>query len=67
MEQQSSQTVGIFRARENLLNQLERQGYNVTDYEGSNLNEVNSMFESKQMDMLVENTEDNKKHMLNTI
>lgn len=57
----SNETVSIFKSRNNLLEQLKEQGYNVEDYEGSNLSEVNSMVESRQMDMLVENEDKNKK------
>ena len=57
----SSETVSIFKSRNNLLQQLKIQGYNVENYEGSNLTEVNSMVESKQMDMLVKNDENSKK------
>ena len=57
----SSETVSIFKSRNNLLQQLKIQGYNVENYEGSNLTEVSSMVESKQMDMLVKNDDNTKK------
>ena len=57
----SSETVSIFKSRNNLLQQLKIQGYNVENYEGSNLTEVSSMVESKQMDMLIKNDDSSKK------
>lgn len=53
MSQSSSEITEVFKARGNILKQLEFQGFNTTDYNGSNINEVNSMFNSKQLDMLV--------------
>lgn len=52
---QSSGVTEVFKARNNILKQLEQQKYDVSGYEGSNINEVNSMYNSKQLDMLVEN------------
>jgi len=57
----SNEAVIIFKARNNLLKQFKLQGYNVEDYEGSNLSEVSSMYEAKQMDMLITNSESGKK------
>ena len=45
----------IFKARNNILQQLDKQGYDTKDYIGSSTNEVNSMFNSKQLDMLLTN------------
>lgn len=58
---QSEQIIEIFKSRTNLLKQLKEQGYNVEDYEGSNIAEVNSMFIEKQLDMLVTNKKKNQK------
>lgn len=57
----SNEAVTIFKSRNNLLKQLKLQGYNVEDYEGSNLSEVSTMYEAKQMDMLVTNKDSEKK------
>ena len=53
MSRSSSEITEVFKAHGNILKQLEFQGFNTTDYNGSNINEVNSMFNSKQLDMLV--------------
>ena len=50
----SSEITEVFKARNNILKQLEFQDFDTSDYSGSNINEVNSMFNSKQLDMLVE-------------
>lgn len=58
---QSGQIVQIFKSRINLLDILKLQGYNVEDYEGSSIHEVHSMFQAKQMDMLVSKNDGTKK------
>jgi len=57
---QSSQLSQIFKSRENILLQLEKQGYNVANYSGSSMGEVNAMFQAKQMDMLLKKDDDGK-------
>ena len=58
---QSTHIVEVFKSRNIILSLLERQGYNITNYQGSSINEVHSMYQTKQMDMLVTNEENNKK------
>ncbi len=58
---QSGQIVQIFKSRANMLDILKSQGYNVEDYEGSSIHEVHSMFQAKQMDMLVSKNDGTKK------
>lgn len=54
MTQQSSEIQKIFKSRNILLDLLDKQGYDVSNYTGSGINEVNSMYQNKQMDMLLE-------------
>ena len=54
MSQQSSEIQKIFKSRNILLNLLDKQGYDVSSYTGSGINEVTSMYQNKQMDMLLE-------------
>ena len=54
MSQQSSEIQQIFKSRNILLDLLTKQGYDVSSYTGSGINEVNSMYQNKQMDMLLE-------------
>ena len=44
----------LFKSRKILLELLKDRGFNVKDYEGSSVNEIDSMHKSKQLDMLVE-------------
>ena len=58
---QSGQIVQIFKSRVNMLDILKSQNYNVEDYEGSSIHEVHSMFQAKQMDMLISENNGTKK------
>lgn len=69
---QSSQLSQIFKSRENILLQLEKQGYDVSNYSGFSMGEVNAMFQAKQMDMLLHKNGNEKKvyvkyHLAKTI
>lgn len=50
----SSLISSIYKSRKTIIELLNRQGYNVGDYEHFSMNEVNTMTQSKQLDMLVE-------------
>jgi len=50
----SSIISNIFKSRTILLQQLETQGYSIDEYAGFSVNEVNSMKENSQLDMLLE-------------
>lgn len=54
----------IYKSRATILKLLQKQGYNVTDYSEFSINEIDTMFTNKQLDMLVtnENT-DNKTYV----
>ena len=63
MSTKSQQTLlisEIYKSRKNILDILEKQNYQVNDYANFSINEVNSMFNNNQMDMLVENNEEKK-------
>jgi len=51
----------IYKSRVNILKQLANQGYNVTDYSEFSINEIDTMFTNKQLDMLVTNENTDKK------
>lgn len=58
----------IYKSRKNVLDLLERQGYNVSDYDKFTVTEVNAMYQNKQLDMLLEKkTEDPKTKRKNKI
>ena len=58
---QSSQIIEIYKSRKIIINLLKLQGYDVTQYENFSINEVNSLIETKQMDMLMINNTTGKK------
>jgi DNA-directed RNA polymerase subunit H (RpoH/RPB5) len=49
----------IFTSRKILLELMEKQGYNVNDYANFSVNEVNSMKQNNQLDMLLETSDNN--------
>jgi DNA-directed RNA polymerase subunit H (RpoH/RPB5) len=48
----------IFNSRKTILELMEKQGYNTNDYANFSINEVNSMKQNNQLDMLLETTDD---------
>ena len=54
----------IYKSRSTILKLLQKQVYNITDYSEFSINEIDTMFTNKQLDMLVanENT-DNKTYV----
>jgi DNA-directed RNA polymerase subunit H (RpoH/RPB5) len=48
----------VFNSRKNILELMEKQGYNVEDYANFSINEVNSMKSNNQLDMLLEKKEE---------
>jgi len=44
----------IYKARQTLIALLEKQGYDVSDYDHFSISEINAMNQSKQLDMLLE-------------
>jgi len=49
----SSHIVSIYNSRKNLLDILNDQGYSVDDYNDFSIHELHSMYQSKQLDMLL--------------
>ena len=50
----SSLISSIYKARKTILELMDKQGYNVSDYNNFSINEVNSMKLNNQLDMLLE-------------
>lgn len=48
----------VHTSRKTVLDLMEKQGYNVDEYQNFSVNEVNAMFQNKQLDMLLEKTGD---------
>jgi DNA-directed RNA polymerase subunit H (RpoH/RPB5) len=55
----SSLISSIYKSREIILEQLEMQNYDVSNYKGIDINEINTLYETSMLDILVEkNSED---------
>ena len=50
----SSLISSIYKSRRTLIDLLERQQYSINDYANFSINEVNTMTQNKQLDMLIE-------------
>jgi DNA-directed RNA polymerase subunit H len=50
----SSLISSIYKSRKTLLELMKKQNYNINDYENFSINEVNSMYQNKQLDLLLE-------------
>jgi DNA-directed RNA polymerase subunit H (RpoH/RPB5) len=48
----------VYNSRKNVLELMEKQGYNIEDYSNFSINEVNSMKSNNQLDMLLEKKEE---------
>jgi DNA-directed RNA polymerase subunit H (RpoH/RPB5) len=55
----SSLITSVYNSRKVILELMKRQGYLVNEYENFSVNEVNTMFNNKQSDMLLKKSEDN--------
>ena len=44
----------IYKSRNTILELMNKQGYNTEDYSNFSINEVNAMFQNKQLDLLLE-------------
>ena len=58
---QSGHIVRFYKARKTIISYLNTQGFIVENYDNFSINEVNSMFQTKQLDMLFENKDKTKK------
>ena len=59
--QNSTIVSDIYHSRKVLLNLLKRRGFNVEDYEGASINEINIMNNNSQLDLYLSNTQTQKK------
>jgi DNA-directed RNA polymerase subunit H (RpoH/RPB5) len=58
MQNTSNTISSIYKARQTIIALMKKLEYNVSDYEYFGVNEVNTMFQNKQMDMLLEKTKE---------
>jgi DNA-directed RNA polymerase subunit H (RpoH/RPB5) len=57
---QSGQIIEIFNSRKTIIDLLEAQKYDVSQYTDFGINEVNTLIQTKQMDMLLKKTSGDK-------
>ena len=55
MSSNSNQILNIYKSRKNILDIMESQGFDVDDYNGFSINEVDAMVSNNQLDMLIDN------------
>ena len=53
----SSNISSVYKSRKTVLQLMKKQGYNIDEYDNFSVNDVNSMFQNKQLDMLLEQKE----------
>ena len=56
----SSLISAVYKSRKTILELMNKQGYNTEDYSNFGINEVNSMFQNKQLDILLEKSKENE-------
>lgn len=54
---QSGHIQTIYKSRKNILEHFRYQGFNISDYSNFSINEVYSMYQNKQLDMLISRNE----------
>jgi DNA-directed RNA polymerase subunit H (RpoH/RPB5) len=59
----SNRILSIFKSRSSLLELLEYQDYNIDDYKGFSINEIDAMYSNDQLDMLLTNESQNKTYV----
>lgn len=57
----NNQILNIYKSRKNILEIIKSLGYDVDDYEGFNINEIDAMLSNEQLDMLIENPNSQQK------
>ena len=61
MSLSSNNIITIYNSRKTILSQLEQQGYTTGDYDMFSINEIDAMYRTNQLDMLVTKKSDGKK------
>jgi len=63
MSQNGNIVAQIYKSRLTIIAHLKSQGYDTADYENFGINEVNIMYNSKQLDMLLKKSDDTKSYV----
>ena len=56
----NNKTLIVYRSRNTILELFKLMKYSVDDYNHFSINEIDAMYESSQLDMLISNVEENK-------
>jgi len=59
MANSSNLISSVYKSRKVVLELMKKQGYNTEEYSNFSVNEVNAMFQNKQLDMLLEQEKEN--------
>jgi DNA-directed RNA polymerase subunit H (RpoH/RPB5) len=59
----SSLISSVYKARKTILELMDKQGYNIDDYSNFSINEVNSMKQNNQLDILLEKKNDDSAYL----
>ena len=57
----SATIIRLYKSRRNILDILNTLEYNINDYNGFSINEIDAMYVNSQLDLLVTHTENGKK------
>uniref|UniRef100_A0A6C0FB33 RNA polymerase subunit H/Rpb5 C-terminal domain-containing protein n=1 Tax=viral metagenome TaxID=1070528 RepID=A0A6C0FB33_9ZZZZ len=57
----NNQILNVYKSRNNILDILKLQGYDISDYETFSINEIDAMLNNNQLDMLIENPDTKQK------
>lgn len=60
VQSSSSLIVSIYKSRQTLLDIMHSQNYNIIDYEGFSINEINIMYKNNQLDFILEKNDENE-------
>jgi len=60
VQSSSSLIVSIYKSRQTLLDIMYSQNYNIIDYEGFSINEINIMYKNNQLDFILEKNDENE-------
>jgi DNA-directed RNA polymerase subunit H (RpoH/RPB5) len=58
LQNSSSIISSVYKSRQVVLKLMKTQGYNIDEYDNFSVNEVNSMYQNKQLDMLLTKSEE---------
>lgn len=61
MSTTSNRILSVYKSRKNVLELLEKQGFNISQYSNFSINEIDAMHSNNQLDMLVTNDESQQK------